>query len=60
MGWVVRESNPDGGETFRTGLDGSWGPPSLTCNGYRVCFPGLKRQGRGITHPHLAPRLKKE
>jgi hypothetical protein len=23
-------------------------------------FPGIKRPGRGVHHPHLAPRLKKE
>ena len=23
-------------------------------------FPGVKRPGRGVDHPHLAPRLKKE
>jgi hypothetical protein len=36
---------------------GSWGPPSLLSNGYRVSFPGVKC-GRGVTlttHPHLVP-----
>jgi hypothetical protein len=28
-GWTVRESNPDGGETFRTHPDQPRGPPSL-------------------------------
>jgi len=23
-------------------------------------FPGIKRPGRGVDHPHLTPRLKKE
>ena len=40
-GWTVRESNPAGGEIFRTCPDRPWGPPSLLYNGYRV-FPGGK------------------
>jgi hypothetical protein len=27
-----------------------WGPPSLLYNGYRVCFPVVKRPGRGADH----------
>ena len=27
---------------------------------YRVSFPGVKRPGRGVDPPHLAPRFKKE
>ena len=38
--WTVRESNPDGGEIFRTCPDWPWGPPSLL---YRV-FPGGKER----------------
>jgi len=40
---------------------GTWGPPSLLHDGYRV-FPGGKvRPGRGVDQPpHLVPRLKKE
>jgi hypothetical protein len=46
MGWMVRESNPGGGEIFRTCPDRLWGSPSHLYNGYRV-FPGVKeRQGR--------------
>ena len=41
-------SNPDGGETFHICLDRFWGPPNLLYNGYRVSFPGAKRQGRGV------------
>jgi hypothetical protein len=41
--WVVRGSNPGGGEIFRTCLDRPWGPPSLLYNGYRV-FPGCKER----------------
>ena len=43
-GWRVRESNPGGGEIFRTCPDGLRGPPSLLHNGYRV-FPGGKAAG---------------
>ena len=47
-------------EIFRTRPDRPRGPPSLLYNGWRVSFPGVKRQGRGVNHPpHLAPRLKK-
>ena len=28
-----------------------WGPPSLPCSGYQVCFPGLKLSGRGADQP---------
>jgi hypothetical protein len=60
-GWTVRESNPGGGEIFRSRPDRPWGLPSLLYNGYRVYFLGVKRPGRGVDHPpHLAPRLKKE
>ena len=38
---TVRESNPGGGEIFRTCSDRPWGPPSLLYNRYRV-FPGGK------------------
>ena len=37
-------SNPGGGEIFHNRPDGSWGPPSLLYNGYRV-FPGGKAAG---------------
>ena len=37
-GWTVRESNPGGGEIFRTCPHRTWGPPSLLYKGYRV-FP---------------------
>ena len=40
-GWTVRETNPGGGEIFRTRPDRPWGPSSLLYNGYRV-FPGGK------------------
>ena len=42
-GWTVRESNPGGGEIFRTCPDRPWGPPSILYNGYRV-FPGGKKR----------------
>ena len=40
------ESNPDGGEVFRTSPDWPWGPPSLLYNGYRVFPGGKERLGR--------------
>jgi hypothetical protein len=43
--------NPGGAEIFRTRPDRPWGPPNLLYNGYRVSFPGVKRQGRGVDHP---------
>ena len=42
---------PVGGEIYHTRPDWPWGSPSLLYNGYRVCFPGVKRPGRGIDHP---------
>jgi hypothetical protein len=30
------------------------GPPGLLYNGRRVCFPGVKRPGRGVDHPCLS------
>jgi hypothetical protein len=49
-----------GGEIFRTRPDRPLGPLCLLHNGYRVSFRGVKRPGRGVNHPHQAPRLKKE
>jgi hypothetical protein len=43
-GWTVRESNPGGGEIFRTHPDRPWGPPSLLYNRHRV-FTGGKTAG---------------
>jgi hypothetical protein len=52
---------PFEGEIFRTRPGRPWGPPNLLYNGYRVSFPGVKRQGRGVDlPPRIAPRLKKE
>ena len=45
-GWKVWESNPGGGEIFRTCPDRPWGPPSLLYNGYRVFHEGKERPGR--------------
>jgi len=59
-GWTVRGSNPGGGEISFTCLDWPWVPLSHLYSGYQLCFPGLKRSGRGVDHsPHLALRLKK-
>jgi hypothetical protein len=43
--------NPGGGDIFCSCPDPPWGPPSLLYNGYRVSFPGVKRPGRGASHP---------
>jgi hypothetical protein len=40
MGWMVRGSNPGGGEIFHTFPDRPWDPPSLLYNGYWVSFWG--------------------
>jgi len=40
----LSESNPGGGEIFRTRPDWLWGPPSILYNWYRV-FPGCKAAG---------------
>jgi hypothetical protein len=56
-----RGSNPGGREFFRTRPEWPWSPPSLLYNGDRVFLGG--QSGRGValtTHPHLAPRLRKE
>jgi hypothetical protein len=50
-GRTVRESNPGGGEIFRTRPDRPWGPSSLLYNGYQVSFAGVKRSGRGADNP---------
>jgi len=49
-----------GGEIFRIRPDRPWGPPSLLYNGYRVSFPGVKRPGRGVDHPHPSRAEVKE
>ena len=41
---MVRGSNPDGGEIFRTSPDRPWRPSSPLYNGHRV-FPGGKAAG---------------
>jgi hypothetical protein len=49
-GWMVRGSNPGGGEIFRACPVRPWDPPSLLYNGYRA-FPGGKaRSGRAADH----------
>jgi hypothetical protein len=56
MGWMVRGSNPGGGEIFRTCPDWPWGPPSLLYNGYQVFPGGKERPGRDADpHPLLVP-----
>jgi hypothetical protein len=59
--WMVRGSNPGGGEIFRTRPDQPWCPPSLLYNGYWV-FPGVRAAGawRWSTNLHQEPKLRKE
>jgi hypothetical protein len=45
-GWTLWESNPGGGEIFRTCPDRPWGPLSLLYNGYGAFPVGRKRPGR--------------
>jgi hypothetical protein len=42
--WMVRVSNPGGGEIFHTHPEWSWSPPSHLYSGYRV-FLGSKVAG---------------
>jgi hypothetical protein len=48
------------GEIFRTLPDRAGGPPGFLYNGYRVSFPGVKRTGHGVDHPHLSNAEVKE
>jgi hypothetical protein len=48
--YIIRGSNPGGGEIFRTCPDQSWGPRSLLYNGYRVFTGGKVRPGRDAEH----------
>ena len=58
-GWTFRWSNLGGTEIFRTGTDRPWRPPVFLCNGYRVSFPEVKRQGRGVNHsPSSSSKVK--
>jgi hypothetical protein len=47
---MVRKSNPDTGEILRSCPACSWGPHSVLYNGYRLSFPGLKRQRSCVDH----------
>jgi hypothetical protein len=55
-----RGSNPGQGEIFRTSPDRPWVLPSLLYNAYKVSFPGVKRPGRGVYHPHSSSAEVKE
>jgi len=55
------ESNPGGGEIFRTCLDRPWGPPSLLYNWYRVFLGGKERLGSDAdSSPFSSAVIKKE
>ena len=58
-GCTVRGSNPDGGEIFLTCPHRPWVHPASYTTG-TGSFPGVKRPGRGVDHPQLQLRLKKE
>jgi hypothetical protein len=49
-GWMVRGSNPGGGEIFRTCPDRPWGPPSLLYNGYWIFSGDKEWPGRAADH----------
>jgi len=58
-GWMVRGSNPSGGEIFCTCPDWPLGPPSLLYSGCQVILGG--KVARALTtHHHLALKLKEE
>ena len=63
MGWKVQESNPGGGEIFRTRPYRPRDPSSLLHNGYRAIPRGEGGgDGRDValtTHPYLEPKLQK-
>jgi hypothetical protein len=59
-GWMVKGSNPGGGEIFRTCPDWPWVPPTLLYNKYRVFPGGKKRPGRvADPSPLLVPWSRK-
>jgi hypothetical protein len=60
MGWIVRGSNPSGGEIFHACPDRPWAPPSLLYNGYHV-FPGGKvRPGRATDHSPPSAKIMEQ
>ena len=57
---TVRESNPSGGEIFRTSPDRLWGPLSLLYNGFHFLPRGKERMGRDANpSPLLVPWSRK-
>ena len=58
-GWTVWESNPGGGEIFRTGPTGPGAHPSSYTTG-TVSFPGVKWSERGFDHPPSSSAQVKE
>jgi hypothetical protein len=57
--WTVRESNPGGGEIFRTRPDRPWAHP-VSCTMGAGFFPGVKRPGRDGDHPPTSSAKVKE
>jgi hypothetical protein len=61
MGWTVRGSNPGGARFFAPVQTGPGAHPASYTMGNGSIFLGLSDRGVELTtHPHLAPRLKKE
>jgi hypothetical protein len=57
----VWESNAGGVEIFRNRPHRHWCPPSLIYRRYQLCFPGVKRPGRGEDRQYpFALRLRKD
>jgi hypothetical protein len=47
----LAKGGPGEGEIFLTRPDRPQGPPSILYNAHRVCFPRIKRPGRGVNRP---------
>jgi len=58
MDWTVQGSNP-GGETFHTRQTGL-GDHSTSCAMGTGSFPGVKRPGHDVDHPHVSSAEVKE
>ena len=50
----ARDLIPGEGEIFLTRPDRPQGPPSILYDEHRVCFPRIKRPGRGVNRPPLS------
>jgi hypothetical protein len=59
-GLTVLGSKVGGTEIFHIRPDRPWSPPSLQYNYYCICFPGIKRPGRGVNHTPTSSAEVKE